>query len=588
MHIHGRSAWRYGAAVLLTGLASCGGGGGDTPAPDDPLAAYKSQTVAWAPCDPNVLGPNSALIQQLGDKVSCATIRAPLDYTKTDRGDIRVALLKVATADPKVRKGSIVFNPGGPGGDGLEMAANFGALFSQPPSDSPTRAALQDLARHYDMVGFSPRGTGAGTTLTCTANESSREVNFPSDDRSPANIEAMLYNLRLATQACQNNPLTPYINTEQTAWDLDLIRHLIGDAKLNYIGYSYGTWLGAWYAARFPGQAGHLLLDSAVDFTSGFDEAMIGQSVGKQRVLDEVMSPYFARHPDLFRLGADENRIRTLFGTLPSPLKAAVGATLAFNSSRGLVPSGFVMLAAGIIRDQLAVDPDMSDADLRTAVDTAIRDQAPFNIEAALRAATRLLDQFAAIRFSEPRSLLMPPGEATYVAVVCNDVASRTDPQYWIKLGDEMAISHPVTGGSMTEAPCLYWGGPTTAKPAVQDTAKAGPLMVVQSQFDALTLTENALRFVDALPTARLLYVKGEYSHGVFPYMSPCVDHRVTAFLLDDALPARRTDCDQVPFYGDVAAQGSLKRMAAPGQARTDALLDRIQEILAGAGKKGF
>lgn len=104
------------------------------------------------------------------------------------------------------------------------------------------------------MVGFSPRGTGAGTTLTCTANEPSREVNFPSDDRSPANIEAMLYNLRLATKACQNNPLTPYINTEQTAWDLDLIRHLIGDAKLNYIGYSYGTWLGAWYAARFPGR----------------------------------------------------------------------------------------------------------------------------------------------------------------------------------------------------------------------------------------------------------------------------------------------------------------------------------------------
>jgi len=575
--------------MLVSGLAACGGGSGSVPAPDDPLAAYKSQAVAWAPCDPDILGPNAGLIRRLGDKVSCATIRAPLDYGQIDRGDIRVALLRVATADPKVRKGSIVFNPGGPGGDGLEIAANYGALLLQPPSSSPTRAALQDLARHYDMVGFSPRGTGHSTTITCTADEPAQPVNFPSDDRSQGNIDAMLYNVQLVTQACKREPIMPYINTEQTAQDLDLIRHLLGDAKLNYIGYSYGTWLGAWYAARFPGRAGHLLLDSAVDFTSNFDTAAIGQSIAKQRVLDEIMAPYFARHADTFKLDADENRIRALFGTYPSPLKLAVSATLSFGRSSQLARSGYVLLAANITRDELAADPDIGDADLHAAVEQRIRDEAPANLEQALLAAGALLDTLGQIRTPEITPLVARPQEATYLAVVCNDVSSQTDPQYWIDLGNSMAVSHPLNGGDLTGAPCLYWDAPTATKPSVQDTAKAGPLLIVQSQFDALTLTENALRFVDALPTARLVHVKGEYSHGVFPYMTACVDERVTAFFLDDALPARRTDCEQVPFAGDAVVLGSgRKPSATPEEAGSDALLDRIHEILADAGRKRF
>ena len=220
------------AAVLL--LAACGGGDGD-----DPLAGFKGQKLAWQSCDPAILGDSGAAtlnksnvtLERFGTRLSCATMRAPLDYANPGKGELQVAFMRVAAEDPAQRQGAIMLNPGGPGGDGLILAPVFGAMWSGADEQTTTGALYRQMARSFDLVGFSPRGTGASTRLQCNSDETKKFVANETADRSPTNLAAMLYNARLSAEACAKNPLTPYLNTDATARDMDLMRHLLGDEK---------------------------------------------------------------------------------------------------------------------------------------------------------------------------------------------------------------------------------------------------------------------------------------------------------------------------------------------------------------------
>ena len=256
-------------------LAACGGSN----APD-PMQTFTQQSLAWQACDPTILGQETALFEGLGSRAQCANMRVPLDHDNPGKGEAVVALLRVSAEDSKQRAGAIFFNPGGPGGDGLGFAAMYGALWASANPADPLGKPLKQLSMQYDLIGFSPRGVGASTRLYCASNEMLKEVQLPSADRSAENIDNMLYNARLKADACRKNPLSRYINTEQTARDMDLARQLLGDEKLNYIGYSYGTWLGAWYASRFPERAGRMVLDSNMNFAGTFDDAVLMQPMG--------------------------------------------------------------------------------------------------------------------------------------------------------------------------------------------------------------------------------------------------------------------------------------------------------------------
>ncbi|MDT8912646.1 alpha/beta fold hydrolase [Amycolatopsis sp. PS_44_ISF1] len=189
---------------------------------------------------------------------SCARYRVPVDHDDATLGTIDIALLKRAAKEPAKRIGSLFLNPGGPGGSGLRMPI-AGAGYFQPP-----------VLDRFDLIGFDPRGVGASNPLRCfTTAEDASEVmdSMAAVPRTRAEISATLAAYKDYGQFCKNNAgaLLNHMSTKDVVRDLDQLRAAVGDQKLSYVGFSYGTLIGSTYAAMFPKQTRAIVIDGNVD-----------------------------------------------------------------------------------------------------------------------------------------------------------------------------------------------------------------------------------------------------------------------------------------------------------------------------------
>ncbi len=216
-----------------------------TTAPTGLPQAISQQTIAWGPC---------SWYPGTSSRVQCATITAPLDWDNPGSGQtVSLALSRVLASDQAHRKGILLVNPGGPGCEAITLPVEIAG--AQPA-----------VGADYDVVTMDPRGVGFSTNYNCDIpNSVLAAANAPAydtRDQSAAAVASRQAYAKAIADACAQNPLTPYINTWQTVHDMDLIRQLLGEAKLNYLGYSYGSWFGAKYAAVFPDTTGKVVLDS--------------------------------------------------------------------------------------------------------------------------------------------------------------------------------------------------------------------------------------------------------------------------------------------------------------------------------------
>lgn len=560
-------------------LVACGGGGGGTtvvavpvPAPEsDPLQPYREQALKWEACDTTILGSQGKLFgfdawwPVLGHRLQCTDMRVPLDYSKPSRGDATISVMRVAAADAAQRRGALFFNPGGPGGDGLWMTLALVDTFSRSLPATPLDGLQQRLLAGYDLIGFSPRGTGNSTTLTCTTNELQRFVDLSPHARTPANIDNMLYNARKTAEACQKNPIAPYIHTEATVQDMDLLRGLLGDPKLNYLGISYGTWLGAWYASRFPDRVDRMVLDSNMDFSAPIERAVTLQPFGKHRMFEEVLAPYAARHPDSFNLGTDPAAVRAVVAGLSPPvqdvLASVVGALTTHPNSADLFLQ--MLTAARGLSEVMGRHPEAPPETIFDALrNHPFLPHEPPSSEMMRDKAWALYQGYRARQVERtPRSIRLDPSDATFRTVVCNDTPGTTDIPYWTELGNRYALDYPLFGSEVTSNPCLFWGGPNVTKPPLARMQGLDVLMV-QSQYDAETPTEGARDAFAQLPQARMVYVPGEYRHGIYPYEDVCVDTAVAKYLLGESPAARETECPARPLNLDRARALTSSRSA--------------------------
>lgn len=587
--------WAVYAATcaMVVALTGCGGGGGSTPetkpAQEDGLKPYREQVLNWATCDSTILG--RALSEDevaFADRLQCAYLRAPMDYNMPSRGDVSVAMMRLSVRDLAKKRGTLFVNPGGPGVDGLGNALIFATTYTTLSDPSSDMGALQlSLLAEYDVVGFSPRGTGASTRLVCGTNELQRHDDATPEGRTPQVIENMLYNARKDAEACKKNPLTPYINSDTTARDLDLMRGLVGDEKLNYLGYSWGTWLGAWYAASFPERAGRMVLDSNMNFTNNDEDGDFRKryTMSFQRLWDEVYAPYAARHPNYFNLGSSPEAVRATFKAIHPKVRNAITAQLVKNmygvhdEVDGAL--GYVTMAHGL-STAMAATPS---GDL-AAVQQALQgiSFAPNNAQrdanlrkAAVELAAKVMTPDA------PSSTSLPWGSAVLKAVKCNDTPAIADPDYWVALGNEYAQKYPLMGSLITESTCAFWGGPSVTRPPVAALAPLDILMV-QSQFDGPTATEGALEAFESLPKGHMVYVSGEASHGVFPYLRRCVDAPVIRYLLGESPAERTTVCEAKPLPLDARASVATRSVQASGFKDAKVAEARINQFKRGAG----
>jgi pimeloyl-ACP methyl ester carboxylesterase len=226
-------AWPPRLALLATAVVASTIYPAATSAAPSP---FTGQQVSWAPCGLSGL--------------ECAKITVPRDWaTPGDGQTLKVAISRTKATDPAHREGVLFTNPGGPSGSGLGLPWSLAT--AQPK-----------LAARYDVIGMDPRGVGSSTQLNCdiAVEPLMAASNYDSRDLSDTAVAARAAATKAIADGCVANPLTPYVNTWQTAHDMDLVRVLLGEPKLNYTGYSYGTWLGAKYAALFPATTGKVIL----------------------------------------------------------------------------------------------------------------------------------------------------------------------------------------------------------------------------------------------------------------------------------------------------------------------------------------
>ncbi len=578
---------RYAAAVVFSCalLAACGGGDGGSylampvvPAapsePIDPLAPYMRQAVEWQRCD-TTDEVMAGVVRDYGTAVACGTVRVPLDYADTARGELTLPLLRLAAGGGAPRLGSIVFNLGGPGDDGYLTAIGIADLIVLGNPEDPTGGRLKELAARYDLVGFSPRGIGRAKPLTCRIARNDIQLPDPmADALADQNVARSRHDDKLVADACASEALAPFVNTDATARDLDVIRAALGDDKLHYVGYSYGTRLGLWYATLFPQRVGRMLLDSSLDLSTPDGPHGLTTPAALQHVLDGIVAPWAAQHGDVIDIGSDADAVRAILPSAPRWAQYSLGPELIGNlATRWQSDEVLAILAA--LRGITAIDaahPQLEPQDWEPLLAARVFALDPERNARALayaRAAVVAMRPTPESIFAQ--SVLDVPGlEPSDPILVTNDLAARMVTrcndtpklglQFWLDDARISAARYPLAGASLLNAPCEYWSHPVRAMPPLTTANGAAPILMLQTEFDARTPADGAQRTLSALGHASMVMVKGDYTHGVFPYGTACADAPVAEYFLTGALPPRYQECAGILLPEPVPAEALGRR----------------------------
>ncbi|MGW0761183.1 alpha/beta hydrolase [Streptomyces sp. NPDC002814] len=251
-----------GLAVLAAGLPAVAVR--DT---ESDLARFYRQKVVWTKCKG----------ESMPKDLQCGKVTVPLDYAKPKSGTLELALARYRATGKS--RGSVVLNFGGPGGPGVPQLAFGGDDF-------------MELTDGYDVVSFDPRGVGRSSPVSCGDGSDEASEAMDTDTDLTDDPRAVLKQLKRAAAQCakHSGPVLPHIGTVNASRDLDVIRQAVGDKKLNYLGFSYGTRLGAVYAAQFPDKVGRLVLDGVDTLTEPLTEQAIVGAEGQQTALDAFVA----------------------------------------------------------------------------------------------------------------------------------------------------------------------------------------------------------------------------------------------------------------------------------------------------------
>ncbi|HKG57643.1 MAG TPA: alpha/beta fold hydrolase, partial [Candidatus Limnocylindrales bacterium] len=272
----GRSR-RIPALMVLLAAALITSGCASAPSPTPSLAtlaptAGTSAHASFTPSASPAVAP--ARWADCGSGFQCATVNVPTDYANPGAGSLNLSLVQLPARDPAHRIGSLFVNPGGPGGSGIDLVRDGSDAFP---------AGV--LAR-FDLVGFDPRGVNLSSPVRCVDNLDNHVALDPSPD-DPRELKALVDDARSFAAACgrRNGDELGHVSTEDVARDLDLLREAVGDDKLTYLGFSWGTLLGATYADLFPDRVRAMALDGAVDPALPLDKVRGDQAVGFETAL---------------------------------------------------------------------------------------------------------------------------------------------------------------------------------------------------------------------------------------------------------------------------------------------------------------
>ncbi|HWC23159.1 MAG TPA: alpha/beta hydrolase [Flexivirga sp.] len=486
------------------------------------LDKYTSQKLTWSAA----LCPQE--VRKLGkaaDRSECARVTAPKDYAHPDKGDIKLMVTRT-TPEQAGKSDRVVFtNPGGPGGP----AARFSAIV----------AALSPLGRTETIVGVDPRGTGESTPVSCDPPRTKVRDNHRLTDE---NVTALQTAVKASVDKCvaQHGDYLPYINTDNTARDHDLVRQLLGVKTVDYYGVSAGTWLGAHYATLFPEHVGRFVLDSNTAFTKNFQTSFGYQPMGFQRRFSKQFVPWAARHNDSYGIGSTATEVE---GTHTRVRKAAAEGKLGFFS-------------ANVVDNVLAQQMYSDDGLVTAAKFLGYLDDARDGNKLALYQAFGLLSN-GSDSYTDNRE------STTFMATTCNDTSWRKDPNYYVGRAKSLGPKYPLLGYGQVVNQCAYW--PYQATNSKVDLSKTPKILMVDTTIDPATPYEGAVAAHKASPNTVLLTVNNQGNHGaVLGSKNTCVTDAAYGFLMNGALIKQDSVCQGVPLPGDDRVYPTGKQISGP------------------------
>ena len=479
------------------------------------LESFYGQKVEWYDC------VATAGAEKSDDRTGfqCAKVKVPLDYSQPDGQTIEIAMKK-HLATGSVRQGTLFINPGGPGGSGVDAVSTMA---------TSTFAGVQ---KAYDIIGFDPRGVGSSTAITCTSDT---EVTAMAEaapvtagdgatafEQRAAAISAQFKQFE-ASCAANTKPaeLLDHVDTVSVARDLDVLRALSGDQKLNYTGFSYGTYLGATYAELFPANTGRMVLDGALDPSLTYNERRQGQALGFERALRNYVA------------WCQSGQNCPLTGDTDAGVKQIGDVFTSANQSP--VPSS---------------DPNrpVTGEDMKQVISLLL-----YSPETSWgtgnEALAQVINEHDASIFRTILSRLDAQPVVSTGAMIgtnCLDYRVEGDMATWKAQSEELERIAPrfATIAEAGDLGCQAWGHTGTQPPKALHAKGAAPILVIGTTGDPATPHEWAVALADQLDSGQLLTWEGN-GHTAYANSGhgPCVTKAVDTYLLTGTMPKKGLTC---------------------------------------------
>jgi pimeloyl-ACP methyl ester carboxylesterase len=465
------------------------------------LAKFYGQQLVWKSCD---------------NGYQCSELTVPLNYAEPSGATIRIAVVRKLATNQAQRLGSLVVNPGGPGGSGISYATSGDVLDSA-------------LLARYDLVGFDPRGVGQSNPVQClTDSQMDQFVDTPSNPGTPAQLAQVERESQLFAQQCaaKSGAELPYVGTVDAARDMDILRAALGDTQLNYLGKSYGTLLGATYAQEFPQRVGHLVLDGAIDPNLTAEQENLTQAVAFDKELHLFLADCVKQSGCPLGTG-DPN---AAFTKLQNWVTGLQTHPITGDGTREL-DEAYALTGISVAMYDQSWWPT-----LRQALTSAFKGNGATLLAMADayndRQNGHYVDNEVAANYAV--NCVDHPDEATSVAELESELPT---------FEQQAPFFGPMVDWS--SLPCAYWKAKATDSPHTIAARGAAPILVVGTTNDPATPYAWAQRLAKELASGRLLTMNGD-GHTAYRRGSPtCIDSAVDGYFLTGALPASGTVCQQ-------------------------------------------
>jgi pimeloyl-ACP methyl ester carboxylesterase len=472
----------------------------ETVAPE--LEQFYKQDVTWKNC---------------GGGADCTTLKAPVDWDAPGGEQIELAVARHKATGTSM--GSLLINPGGPGGSGFDYAQGF------VPSDG--------VYANYDIIGFDPRGVGRSTPIVCFTDDADRDqmiYGTYDDPYGSAGWQAELDVRQKAwVDACAENTgdLLGHIDTVSVAHDMDMMRAVLGDEKLNYLGYSFGTYIGTVYAELFPEKVGRMVLDGAVSPPFGTFTQLADQMAG----FDSAFRAYMQWCLDSGDCPFD--------GPLDQALAEAHALALSVDGKALNSTDGRRVLDS---------------ATVGTGIALALYNQGNWSYISLMFQGLQSGDAEIAFLLADSYNGREGGGYAdrsldVYFAVTCAEGDIGTDDVDMLEGLDIMDQKGPYVGGilalddyTLLESACSQWPHERPEFPAEFDAAGAPPILVIGTTNDPATPYASAVELSETLESGVLITYNGE-GHTVYGNGVPCVDDTVDDYFVEDVVPSADPNC---------------------------------------------